>query len=100
MACEECNELHTHKFRSPADLLNAVQVAAAEIDRGALRRMNVKDLSDPEQQALDSVLAAYALPELVQYRFECTVCGDCFELTADTDQGSGGWVREGENDVR
>lgn len=99
MACAECGELNTHRFRSPADLLHALQVAAAEVDRGALRRTNVKDRDIPEQQALDSILAASVLPDMVKYRFQCTVCGDRFELVADTDHGDGGWVREDEQDA-
>ena len=93
MPCEECGELQTHEFRSPDDLINAVQVAAAEVDRGVLRRLNVKDLSDSAEQALDSVFAARALPDTLEYRFECTVCGDCFELHADTHHGTGSWTR-------
>ena len=99
VACDECRELQTHKFRSPADLLHALQVAAAEVDRGALRRTDVEDLDIPEQQALDSILAANVLPDIVQYRFQCAVCGDRFELLADTRHGTGGWTREGERDA-
>ena len=99
MACDECRELQTHKFRSPADLVHALQVAAAEVDRGALRRTNVEDLDIPEQQALDSILAANVLPDIVQYRIQCAVCGDRFELFADTHHGTGGWTREGERDA-
>lgn len=99
MACDECRELHTHKFRSPEDLLHALQVATAEVDRGALRRMNVEDLDIPEQQALDSILAANVLPDIVNYQFQCTVCGDRFELSADTYHGNGTWTREGEKDA-
>ena len=99
MACDECRELSTHTFRSPADLLHALQVAAAEVDRSALRRMNVEDLDIPEQQALDSILAANVLPDAVLFHFQCTVCGDRFKLFADTYHGSGGWTREGERDA-
>ena len=100
MPCDECRELTTHNFRSPEDLLHALQTAAAEVDRGALERMSVADLGIREQQALDSAFAASALPDAVRYRFQCTVCGDRFELFADTDTGSGGWTREGENSVQ
>ena len=46
------------------------------------------------QGALESGLAIGALPQRVQYRFRCEVCGDHFSLTADMSQGLGGWTRE------
>lgn len=99
MTCEECRELQTHVFRSPDDLLHALQVAAAEVDRGVLVRINREDLTDFEQQALDSVFASEALPDTVRYRFKCTVCGDLFELSAETYRGAGGWTRQEKTDA-
>ena len=92
--CEECGDLVSHEFRGADDLLHAVQVAAAEVDRGALVRIEAADLSAAERQALDSALAADATPGSVRYRFKCAVCGDRFELNADIAAGSGSWVRE------
>ena len=94
MTCEECRELQTHAFRSPADLVHAVQVAAAEVDRGVLVRVDREELTESERQAVDSILASEALPDNVRYRFKCTVCGDLFELLAETYSGSGGWTRK------
>jgi hypothetical protein len=92
--CEECGELNTHEFRSADDLVHAVQVAAAEVDRGALRRIQMEDLTASEQEALASVFASDALPGALRYRFQCTVCGDRFELLADMEEGTGRWTRE------
>lgn len=92
--CEECGDLNTHEFRGADDLVHAVQTAAAEIDRGVLRRVEARDLSDAEREALDSALASDALPGALRYRFQCTVCGDRFELVADMSEGSGKWTRE------
>jgi hypothetical protein len=83
-------------FRSRSDLIYALQVAAAEVDRGALERLNVTDRSIPEQMAIRSAISSGALPDLVLYRFRCTVCGDSFELSADTYHGGGGWTRNEE----
>ena len=94
MTCEECRELHTHEFRSSDDLLHALQVAAMEVDRGVLARIGREALTVSEQEALDSALVSEALPGSVRYRFQCNVCGDRFELYADTWQGRGGWTRE------
>ena len=80
MTCEECRDLQTHTFRSPADLVHALQVAAAEVDRGALARVNSEELTDIERDAMDSVFASEALPDNLRYRFKCSVCGDLFEL--------------------
>ena len=96
--CEECGDLQTHEFRSPADLLHAVQVAAAEVDRGALCRVHAGDLTLREREALESAFATSAFPDMVRYRFKCTVCGDHFELFADTRNGTGGWTREARPD--
>ena len=93
MTCEECRDLETHAFRSPADLLHALQVAAAEVDRGALVRVDREELSDFDREALESVIASEALPNTVRYRFKCSVCGDLFELVAETYGGQGGWTR-------
>jgi hypothetical protein len=94
LPCVECAELRTHEFRSSDDLLHALQLAALEVDRGVLSRVLVEDLSGPEQEALDSAFATRAIPGALRYRFKCTVCGDRFELIADTEQGTGGWTRE------
>jgi hypothetical protein len=96
MPCEECGELHTHRFHSPRDLLNALRVAAEEADRGVLVPVVVVDRTIPEQVAIESVLRAGALPDVVLYRFKCTVCGDEFELAADTYHGNGEWRRNDE----
>lgn len=93
IACVECRDLASHEFRSPDDLLHAVQTAAAEVDRGVLRRVAAPDLTTRESEALDSALEARALPDLIRYRFECTQCGDAFDLIADTSTGQGSWTR-------
>jgi hypothetical protein len=96
MPCEECRELRTHRFDSQTDLVNALQVAAGEVDRGVLAPVSVADRTVPEQIAIRSALESGALPDVVLYRFKCTVCGDGFELAADTNQGKGEWSRNGE----
>ena len=99
MTCEECRELQTHTFRSPADLLHALQVAATEVDRGALIRINREELTDVERESLESVFASEAVPNNVRYRFQCSVCGDLFELYAETYRGMGGWTRQEKSDA-
>jgi len=96
LPCDECAELNTHRFRSPDDLLHAIRLAAIEVDRGVLSRILAEELSGPEHEALESAFATHALPGVVRYRFKCTVCGDRFELVADTGNGAGGWTREGD----
>jgi hypothetical protein len=71
-----------------------VQVAAAEVDRGVLARVDREELTEFEREALDSVRVSEALPGHLRYRFRCTVCGDLFELHGDTYRGSGGWTRQ------
>jgi hypothetical protein len=95
MPCEECRELRTHRFNSRTDLVNALNVAAGEVDRGALAPAVVED-SIPVQMAIGSALQSGALPDIVLYRFKCTVCGDRFELAADTYHGNGEWRRNDE----
>ena len=91
--CEECRSLGTHRFRTADDLLHAFQTAAAEVDRGVLRRIDARTLEPAEQAAMDSVLEAGALPGALRYRFECALCGDRFELEGDPATGAGGWTR-------
>jgi hypothetical protein len=95
VSCEECRELSTHTFRSPEDLIHAVRLAAEEMNRGVLRSVRTETPSAAEQEALDSLLACGALPDVVHYRFCCEVCGDHFTLIADTSHGRGAWTREG-----
>ena len=45
-------------------------------------------------EALDSSIAAGALPRALRYRFRCAMCGDCFTLQADMDNAAGGWSRD------
>jgi hypothetical protein len=96
VACEECAALQTHEFRSFDDMVHAVQTAAGETERGVLRRLGTAgELRAHEQAAIDSAYSTGNVPGTIRYRFECTVCGDRFELVADTARGSGGWRREG-----
>jgi hypothetical protein len=94
MTCEECRDLDTHEFRSPTDLVHAFQVAASEADRGVLRRLHTEQRTAAEDAAVRSALASESLPGSLRYRFECTVCGDRFELWGDTASGEGAWTRE------
>jgi hypothetical protein len=100
MACDECRALNTHDFRSVDDMVHAVQTAAAEVDRGVLKRIGpARELRAHEQAAVDSAYDSGNVPGTIRYRFECRVCGDRFELLADTQRGTGGWRRE-ETDER
>jgi hypothetical protein len=99
MPCEECRELHTHRFSSRTDLLNALRVAAEEVDRGVLAPVVVVDRTISEQVAIGSALRAGALPDVVLYRFKCTICADNFELAADTCHGNGEWRRNDERNA-
>lgn len=96
MSCEECRDLGTHAFRNAEDLIHAVRLAAEEVDRGVLSRLTTRSLASNEQEALDSSLASGALPNRVNYRFRCVVCGDRFTLQAETGSGLGSWTREDE----
>jgi len=97
MPCPECRQLTTHLFRGVDDLVNALRLAAEETERGVLSRVAARELSNAEQQALDSSLSSGALPNQVQYRFKCEVCGDRFSLAANATDGEGGWTREGDD---
>ena len=46
-----------------------------------------------EQEALYSAVESGNRPGSLFYQFECTTCGDRFELLADTRSGEGGWTR-------
>jgi len=94
MPCDECRELSTHVFRSADDLIDALRVAAQEVDRGVLERLATQTREPAEEEARASALALGALPALVHYRFRCQVCEDGFTLVGDTRDGSGGWTRE------
>ena len=94
MSCEECRDLQSHEFRSPTDLVHAFQVAAAEMERGVLRRVNREERSVHEEAAVYSALQSDSLPGTMRYRFECAVCGDRFELWGNSETGEGAWVRE------
>ena len=96
MPCDECRELKTHAFRSGDDLVHAVQTAAAEIERGVLRRVLPKEYTVREREAIDSAGYAGEVPGRIDYAFECTVCGDAFALVGDTATGEGSWIRNGE----
>jgi hypothetical protein len=94
MPCEECRDLSTHEFRTADDLINAVRVAAEELNRGVLVQVGTTSREPAADEALGSALASGALPALLHYRFRCQVCGDHFALIADTEDGEGSWTRE------
>jgi len=79
--------------------VNALRVAAEEVDRGVLAPIVVVDRIIPEQVAIGSALQAGVLPDVVLYRFKCTVCDDDFELAADTYHGNGEWRRNCERNA-
>ena len=93
MSCEECRQLQSHEFRSIDDLVHAVQTAAAEVDRGVLRRVRTEERTHRVSEAVDAALASNAVPGRIHFWFECTVCGDGFELLGDTNTGAGHWSR-------
>jgi hypothetical protein len=93
--CEECRALSSHEFRTADDLINALRVAAEEMNRGVLARLDgVAAAGTAEREALDSALESGAVPDKVRYRFRCEVCGDRFSLAADMRTGEGRWTRE------
>ena len=78
MSCDECRDLSTHTFRTADDLIHALRLAAEEVNRGVLGRVE----------------GGVSSRRAVHYRFRCELCGDRFTLTGDTSDGSGGWTRE------
>jgi hypothetical protein len=93
--CEECRALSSHEFRTPDDLINALRVAAEEMNRGVLARLDgIAAPGSAEREALNSALESGAVPDTVSYRFRCEVCGDRFSLAADMRTGAGRWTRE------
>lgn len=94
MACDECRELTSHEFRNADDLVHAVRLAAEEVDRGVLVRIDARSLGAAAQEALDSSLQSGAMPATLRYRFRCAPCGDTFTLEADTTTGEGRWTRD------
>ena len=95
MPCEECRDLSTHAFRTADDLIHALRVAAEEMGRGVLSRVDPgAEHGTAEREALDSALASGAMPGKLHYLFRCEVCGDRFSLEADTETGAGGWTRD------
>ena len=95
MACEECEGLVAHAFRSPDDLIHALRTAAEEANRGVLEPIEARERGVAEQEALYSALEAGAAPGKVLYRFRCTTCGEVFTLEAEMSTGSGTWSRAG-----
>ena len=96
MACDECRDLNTHAFRSAEDLVHAAQTAAAEIERGVLRRVQSKEYTMREREAIESARYAGEVPARIDYSFECSVCGDAFTLVGNAATGEGSWIRNGE----
>ena len=97
MPCDECRDLTSHAFRTPDDLIHALRVAAEEMSRGVLSRIEAEAApGTAEREALDSALASGALPGKLRYLFRCEVCGDRFSLEGDTVEGTGAWTREGD----
>ncbi len=99
MSCEECRELHTHKFHTPKFLLNAVAVALGEVNRGTLKQVPIDSPVIEEQLPLASFAESTERPDIVMYCFRCEKCGQKFKLFADTYHGGGGWTQEGETDA-
>lgn len=94
MSCDECRDLSTHAFRNADDLIHALRLAAEEVNRGVLLRVDVEAREPVEEEAMSSVIAAGAGPASLRYRFRCSVCGDTFTLCADTESAAGAWTRD------
>ena len=92
--CEECRDLASHAFRSPDDLINALRVAAEEMNRGVLAREDTVTRERVEHESVSSALSAGAVPDMLDYRFRCLVCGARFSLVAVPSTGEGAWTRE------
>jgi len=89
MSCSRCEELMVpFSIRTPAALGKAVRVVQANLADGTLSQIDAGRgatrkpfLSIPEDGPWE---------DLLKYRFECSECGQEFDLSAETFHGGGG----------
>lgn len=94
MSCHRCHDLCvTYRIRTPKELSNAITIAHANVQDGTLKEIvSGKPKFEPEV-SFSAVATGATWPDIVNYHFECTNCGERFALEAETYHGSGGTWR-------
>jgi hypothetical protein len=93
MTCNRCSDLCvTYPIRSPRELDKALAIANANLQDATIEEVMLPSgtpILEP-RVSFASLAAGTDRPDLVNYRFRCTSCGEAFALVAETYHGSGG----------
>ncbi len=95
------------RVRKPRDLQQIIGVIIGHLDEDTLRESNylpAGQVRNCEPGSFRALAETNAWGDIVDYYFECPVCGSIYRLFADTYHGSGGsWqmvIRRQEGDRR
>ncbi len=100
MACAKCNDLCVRfPIRLPSDLRRAIDIAKQNVADDTISELN--DSSHSAQVSFSALSAGANWDDVMEYKFQCNLCGELFLLHAETYHGSGGyWEPERKQSVR
>ena len=91
MPCGHCADLCVeYLIRTPSELRKAIAVVNKNLIDGTIMERKGATPTDLTGPSFASVAAGGPWDDIVAYSFQCTNCGEVFELTANTYHGSGG----------
>jgi hypothetical protein len=96
MPCDKCRELYVRfAITYPGELRKAIRIASQNCADGTLvERVFAPQLGNGA--SFMEIAAGGNWGDFVDFRFECTSCGEKYRLLAETYHGSGGcWEPEG-----
>lgn len=86
--CSSCQDLNTEfRIRRPSDLQKAIAVARDNLADGTLSDV----AADANSKPFDELVSSGKWDDILLYHFQCSTCGQMFELSAETYHGAGGW---------
>jgi hypothetical protein len=93
MACSKCANLCLeYEIRSPGELRKAFAVGRDNIADGTIRQISGESFLQAAKEVLDE--GGPWPNDYLFYQFECSTCGERFDLDAETYHGGGGaWVQ-------
>jgi hypothetical protein len=86
--CSSCKDLnHEFQIKLPSDLRKAIAVTRDNLTAGTISDVTTGGDCKPFAELVSSG----QWDDVLLYYFQCNICGQLFQLSAETYHGRGGW---------
>ena len=91
MSCKDCEDLSVeYQIASPSDLRQAIAVVRDSIEARTIQETPSRPNAYGGNASFQDIVHGGAWDDFVCFEFQCTQCGQLFQLSAETYHGSGG----------